>query len=229
VCKIFSDLEDEESLVNAIQYLAFINYEEGMLTQAREAWQRVVDLNLRLAQWEDVSESTYFLAKILEDLKEFSEAAYYLKLSIQVYTRADLGLGLRYLSLGHIYTLQQDYATSYASLKKAAELIEKSGDEQKLGEAYEKIALCLEQLGEMKEAEEYRMKSKTCLKSHQVISYSTSQRLAEYFEDRRSYLDALRYYWQSLKIARELGIETLEIEKAIQRISKKVRKKSEGK
>lgn len=227
VCKLFSELENEESLVNAIQYLAFINYQEGMLFQAREAWQRVVVLYLRLAQWEDVSESTYFLAKILEELKEFAEAVDYLKLSIKVYNREDLGLGLRYLNLGQLQASQQDYANSCVNLKKAAELFEESNEEQKLGEIYEKIALSLEQLGETKEAEEYHKKSKSHLQSHQVVSMSTNQRLAEYFEQRKSYMDALRYYWQSLKIARELGIETLEIEQAIQRISKKVRKRND--
>lgn len=229
VCKLFSELKDEESLVNAIQYLAFINYQEGMLVQACEAWQRVVVLYLRLAQWEDVSESTYFLAKILEELKEFSEAVYYLKLSIDVYKREDLGLGLRYLNLGQLQASQEDYVNSCTNLKKAAELFEKSNEEQKLGEIYEKIALSLEELGETTEAQEYHLKSKTRFQSHQVVSFSTNHRLAEYFEHRRSYLDALRYYWQSLKIARELGIETIEIEQAIQRISKKVRKKNDSK
>lgn len=225
-CKIFSEENDEESLVNAIQYLAFINYEEEKFLQAREAWQRVVVIYLRLAQWENVSDSTYFLAKILEELKDFPEAVYYLKLSIEVYKNEDLGLGLRYQNLGQLQAMQQDYQAACMDLKKAAELFEKYEEGQKLGETYEKIALYLEHLGEMKEAQEYHVKSKASHESHQVISFSTNQRLAEYFENRRSYLNALQYYWQSLKIAQELGIETLEIEQAIQRISKKIRKKN---
>ncbi|AHF06740.1 hypothetical protein DESME_06465 [Desulfitobacterium metallireducens DSM 15288] len=225
-CKIFSEEKDEESLVNAIQYLAFINFEEENFAQAREDWQRVVVLYLRLAQWENVSESTYFLAKILEELRDFTEAVYYLKLSIEVYKHEDLGLGLRYQNLGQLQAMQKDYQAACANLKKAAELFEKYGEEQKLGEAYEKIALCLEQLGEIQESQEYHVKSKVSHESHQLISFSTNQRLAEYFENRRSYLNALQYYWQSLKIAQELGIETIKIEQAIQRISKKVRKRN---
>lgn len=224
-CKIFSEADDEESLVNAIQYLAFIDFEEGKLVQARASWQRVVVLYLRNEQWEDLSESTYFLAKILEDLKDISEAVYYMELSIRVYDRVDLGLGFRYQNLGQLQGIRKNYGGACEDLKKAAELFEEYGEEQKLGETYEKIALVLEQLGESEEAQAYQVKSKTCLESHQVVSFSTTQCLAEHFENQRSYLSALRYYWQSLKIARDLGIETLEIERAIQRISKKVRQK----
>lgn len=224
-CRIFVEINDEESLVNAIQYMAFINFEEGKLVYARESWQRVLVLYLRHQQWKDASESAYFMAKILEDLKELGEAVYYLKLSIQVDHREDLGLGIRYQYLGQLQVRMKDYRAAYADFKKAAVLFEKYGEQQKLGETYEKMALCLEKVGYTREAQVCHAKAKSCLQDHYGISLSTYQRLAEYFENQRSYINALQYYWQSLKIARDLGIETLTIEQAIQRLSRKIRKK----
>lgn len=223
--KIFSEIQDEELLVSVIQYWAFIDFEQGNLEKSCESWHRVIALYIRLQQKEELSESMYFLAKILSDLKNITNAIYYLELSIDNYSGMDLGLVLRYETLAQLLELKYDYPSAKAYLKKAVEILEQNEENQKLGEAYEKIALYSECLGETEEALSYHAKSRKFLESHQMLSLSMSQRLADYFEKQRSYLYALRYYWECLRIAREIGMETLEIEQAIQRLSKKVRKK----
>ncbi|WP_434512614.1 tetratricopeptide repeat protein [Desulfitobacterium sp. AusDCA] len=223
--KIFSEIQDEESFVNAIQYWAFIDFELGNLEKARESWHRVIALHLRLQQKEELSESMYFLAKILHDLKDISNAIYYLELSIDNYPGKDLGLALRYETLAQLLELKPDYPSARDYLKKAAEILEQNEENQKLGEVYEKIALYSERLGETEEALIYHTESRKYLESHQLLSLNMSQRLAHYFENQRSYLYALQYYWECLRIAREIGMDTLELEQAIQRVSKKVRKK----
>lgn len=223
--KIFSETQDEESLVSTIQYWAFIEFELGNIEQALESWYRVISLYLRLEQKEELSESAYFLAKILHDLKDITNALYYLELSIDNYPREDLGMALRYDNLAQLFEIKQDYLAARDYLKRAAIILEQNEENQKLGETYEKIALYSEHLGESKEALVYREKSNKYLESHQLLSLSMSQRLANYFEIQRKYFFALQYYWECLRIVREMGMDTLEIEQAIQRISKKIRKK----
>lgn len=224
-CKIFSETHDDGSLVNAIQYFAYIDFEEGKLEQALESWQRVIILYQRLAQWEDVSESAYFLANILQDLKNLAEAVYYLELSIQTYNRKDIGLGLRYQNIGQLLWRKEDYVAARDYLKKASLIFEQHEEELKLGETFENIAQISEALGESEIALAYRTKSKTSLEKHQTHSLRTTQQLAEYFEKGNNHLNALQYYWEALKIARELNANTVEIERAIQRVSRKVRRK----
>lgn len=223
--KIFSERQDEESLVSTIQYWAFIEFEQGNLEQALASWYRVISLYLRLEQKEELSESAYFLAKILHELKDATNALYYLELSIDNYPREDLGLALRYDNFAQLLEIKQDYLAARDYLKRAAIILEQNQESQKLGETYEKIALCSEHLGELKEALAYREKSNQYLESHQLLSLSMSQRLANYFEIQRKYLFALQYYWECLRIGREMEADTLEIEQAIQRISRKIRKK----
>lgn len=223
--KIFSETKDEESLVSTIQYWAFIEFEQGNLEQALVSWYRVISLYLRLKQKEELSESAYFLAKILHELKDVTNALYYIELSIDNYPHEDLGLALRYDNFAQLFEIKQDYHAARDYLKRAAIILEQNQENQKLGETYEKIALCSEHLGELKEALAYREKSNQYLESHQLLSLSMSQRLANYFEIQRKYLFALQYYWECLRIGREVEADTLEIEQAIQRVSRKIRKK----
>jgi len=224
-CQIFAKLQERNSLINALQYFAFMKFEQQELEAARESLQRAVVLQVHYAFWEEVSESSYFLAKILQGLDLLDEAHYYLKLSIECTHEENVGMALRLLSLGKLLTLKQDFVAAKESIIQAASLFEHLGDDLRLGEAYEHLAFLADCLGQEEEAEKYRQESIRTHVGQNVVSLSAVQRLAEYYEQRHNYLDALQCYWQSLQIAREIGYETKELERAVQRISKRVRKK----
>jgi tetratricopeptide (TPR) repeat protein len=136
-----------------------------------------------------------------------------------------MGMAMRLLSLGKLMAQKQNYAVAKERLIESISLFEDVGDCLRIGEVYEHLAFLADRLGEKEEAEGYRKESIRTLTGHSVVSLSVVQRLAEYYEQRHSYLDALQCYWQSLQIAREIGYETKELEEAVQRISKRVRSK----
>lgn len=224
-CQIFARLQEQLSLINALQYLAFMDFEQEKLEEAREILQRAVVLQLHLTLWEEVGESSYFLSKILQGLGYIDEAEYYLRLSIQLYKERNIGMALRLQSLGKLFSLRQDYVKAREVLKESASLYDYFGDDLRLGECFDLLAFLADQLGEEEEANFYRKEAIRTSAGHNVISLSAMHRLAEYYEQRHNYLDALQCYWQSLQIAREIGYETREIELAVQRVSKRVRKK----
>jgi tetratricopeptide (TPR) repeat protein len=224
-CKIFAKLPEETLLINALQYLAFLEFEDQKLEMARQSLQRAVVLQVHHALWEEVSESSYFLAKILQGLKQVDEAQYYLDLSIQLYKEKNLGMALRLQSMGKLLLLRQDYVEAKRYFEEGISLFEYFGDDLRLGESYEHLAMLADKLGETEEATRYHQESLRSLAGHNRVSLSAVQRLAEFYEQRRNYIDALQCYWQSLQIAREIGYETNEIERAVQRVSKKLRKK----
>lgn len=224
-CQIFAKLQEHNSLINALQYYAFIKFEQQKLEEARESLQRAVVLQMQNAFWEEVSESSYFLAKILQGLEHLDEAQYYLELSIECTNDENVGMAMRLLSLGKLMAQKKDYAAAKKRLIESVSLFESLGDYLRLGEAYEHLAFLADCLGEKEEAERFRKESIRTLTGQSVVSLSVVQRLAEYYEQRHSYLDALQFYWQSLHIAREMGYETKELEEAVQRISKRVRNK----
>lgn len=223
--KIFTQIGESNSLVNALQYLAFMDFEQEKYEEARASLQRAIVLQIQEERWDEVCETSYFLAKILQGLALLDETALYLNLTLRLYNQKDIGFALRLQSMGKLLLVKQEYSIAKEYFKEAADLFEYFGEDLRLGECYENLAYCADSLGEEEEAVRYRKEFKRTVPGHHAISLSAVHRLAEYYEERHKYLNALQCYWQSLQIAREIGYETKEIEKAVQRVSKRVRKK----
>lgn len=224
-CKVFAGIGEEGSLINALQYYAFMKFERQRLEEALVALQRAVVLQMRNNLWDEVSESVYFMAKILQSLGFLDETQYYLKLSIQYCPDRESSLAIRLQSLGKLMVSKEEYGQAKKYFMESAAIFEQLGDDLRLGECYEYLAFLLEALGEEEEGEYYRKESKRMITGYHAHSLNAVQRLAEYYEGRRQYLDALQCYWQSIEIARDIGYETIELERAVQRVSKKVRQK----
>jgi tetratricopeptide (TPR) repeat protein len=224
-CRIFALIKEHNSLINALQYLAFMYFEQEEYEEARQSLNRAVVLQIQYALWDEVSESSYFLTKILQELELLEEASYYMELTLQLYKQKDISFALRLQSMGKLMSSKQDFIEAKKYLKESAALFEYFGDDLRLGECYEHLAYLAGRLGEEEEAIRYRQESTRMIAGHNAVSLSAVHKLAEYYEQRHNYWDALRCYWQSLQIAREIGYETKEIERAVQRVSKYVRKK----
>jgi tetratricopeptide (TPR) repeat protein len=223
-CQIFAKLQEQSLLINALQYLAFMNFELDKLEEAREALQRALVLQVHFAHWEEISESSYFLSKILQGLGLLDEAKYYLELSLRLYKDENVGMALRLQSLGKLLSLKKDYSAAKEYYIKSADLYDHFGDDLRLGECYEQLAYLSDMLGQQDETLYYRKESSRALAGHNAVSLSAVHKLGEFYEQTHNYLDAIQCYWQSLQIAREIGYETKEIERAVQRVSKRVRK-----
>lgn len=224
-CRIFGQIKEYRSLISALQYFAFMHFEQEEYEESRMALQRSLALQVRYALWDEVSESSYFLTKVLQELDFFEEAYYYMQLTLQLYKREDIGMPLRLLSMGKLLTLRQKYAEAKKYHQEAAIRFEYFNDSLRLGECYERLANLSEKLGEDEEAIRYHKESLRVLEGHNRVSFNVVYKLAEYYENQKNYREALRCYWQSLGIAREIGYETQAIEKAVQRVSRRVRKK----
>ncbi|AGA69528.1 hypothetical protein Desdi_2085 [Desulfitobacterium dichloroeliminans LMG P-21439] len=224
-CKIFASLGEELSLANALQYYAFMKFEQQSLTEALAAMQRAVILQMRNQLWSDASESSYFMAKILQNLGYLDEAQYYLELSIQYCTDLENSLAIRLQSLGKLMVNKEEYGQAKGYLLEASTIFEQLGDDLRLGECYEYLAFLLDAMGEEEEGEYFRKEAKRMIAGYHAHSLSAVQRLAEYYESRRQYLDALQCFWQSIEIAHDIGYETIDLERAVQRVSRKIRHK----
>ncbi|EHL07020.1 tetratricopeptide repeat protein [Desulfitobacterium hafniense DP7] len=224
-CKVFAGSKEEVSLINSLQYYAFMMFELQRLEEALTALQRAVVLQMRNNLWEDVSESVYFMAKVLQGLGDLDEAQYYLELSIKCCPDHELSLALRLQSIGRLMVRKEEYGQAKKYFLESAAIFELLGDDLRLGECYEYLAFLLDALGEEEESEYYRKESKRMIAGYHAHSLNAVQRLAEYYERRKQYLDALQCYWQSIEIARDIGYETMDLERAVQRVSRKVRQK----
>ncbi|NMA68613.1 MAG: tetratricopeptide repeat protein, partial [Desulfitobacterium sp.] len=224
-CKLFAQIDDNPSLVNVLQYYAFIKYEIPQYELAREAMHRAIVLLIHQEDWEGVSEGLYFMMKILQSLGLLEEAQEYLKLSIQYCVDQENSLAIRLLSLGKLMIQKEEYHQGKKNLLKAAEIFELLGDDLRLGECYESLATIADYLGNEVEKEYYQKEFKRTIAGYHAHSLNAIIRLAEYYEGRRQYFDALRCYWQGIEIARDLGFEIDDLERSVQRVSRKVRQK----
>lgn len=224
-CKLFAQIDDNSSLVNVLQYYAFIQYEIQQYELAREALHRAAVLLIHQEDWEGLSEGLYFMMKILQSLGFLDEAEEYLKLSIRYCVDQENSLANRLLSLGKLLIQKEEYSQGKENLLKAADIFELLGDDLRLGECYESLAIIAGYLGDEEEKEYYQKESKRTIAGYHAHSLNAIIRLAEYYEGRRQYFDALRCYWQGIEIARDLGFEIDDLERSVQRVSRKVRQK----
>jgi len=220
-CQLFTQIHDMVALSTTLQYLALLYFEQNEMHLAIESQQRAVVLCLRYDTKEVFSESCYFLSKIEQTLENFQEARYYLELSIHFYPEQNLDLALRYQSLGNLFLISLDFAKSELCYLKALGLFESCHDEQRISEVYEALA-------HLKGIREQRSPntSEDRAKLHSEFTLEALIHLAEFYEKRHNYRDALECYWKALKRGRDAEAATEWIESRVQKVSKRLRKKS---
>ena len=224
-CQIFIQIADEVALVNTLQYLALLYFDQNEMRLAFECQQRAVALSLRFDYRDVFSENCYFLSKIVQFLENHEEAIYYLQLSIQFYPEQDLDLALRYQSLAGLFFLSMDFANAERYYLKALILFETLHDNLHIGEIYELLASIAESQ-ELKEGRlNNRLKSEERSQLHGEFTLQALVRLAEFYEKRRNFRDALECYWKALERGRDTDVATDWIETRVQRVSKQLRRK----
>ena len=219
-CQIFAHITDMIALSNTLQYLALIYFDQNEMHLAFECQQRAVVLCLRFDDQNAFSESCFFLSKIEQLLENYQEAKHYLELSISFHPGKDLDLALRYQSLAGLFFLSMDLAKAELYYLKALSLFESIGDELRIGEVFEALSA----LKEIQEQKEDSLQSKNKSEFHGP-ELDALVRLAEVFEKRRSFKDALDCYWKALEIGRKSAMTTDWIEQRVQRVSKRLREK----
>jgi len=224
-CQIFAQILDFHALATALQYLAFLYYDRQDWARAEECQRRAVLLWLNQACLSEASESTYFLSKIEQGAGETNEAEQHLELSLLLYDKQDLGLALRLQSMALLALTQQDAVRAEEYFRKALYWFEQLKDEERAGEVYGALAFLADAEGREQDALAFHKLSLEKLDGYGIALFAL-QRLAESSEKRHNYLDSLNYYWQALQLARDCDLEVEQIEQAIQRISKKVRRKN---
>jgi len=225
-CQIFSQIQDMVALSTTLQYLALLYFDQNEMRLAFESQQRAVALSLRFDTKEVFSESSYFLSKIEQNLENFQEARGYLELSIDFYPEKNLDLALRYQSLGSLLFISMDLAKSELYYLKALSLFELFQDDQRISEVYEALAL-LKGIREQKEDPlKFHDKSEDRSKLHGEFTLEALIHLAEFYEKRHNYRDALECYWKALKRGRDAEMKTDWIEYRVQQVSKCLRRKN---
>ena len=224
-CQLFAQIADVIALTNTLQYLAFLYFDQNEMRLAFECQQRAVALCLKFDTRNVFSESCFFLSKIEQSLENYEEAKYYLELSIRFYPEQDLDLALRYQSLAGLYFLSMDLAKAELHYLKALSLFESIGDNLRIGEIYEALTI----LKEIRESKVVPLEAQIELEDksqlHGEFSLEALVRLAEFYEKRRNFRDALECYWKALEMGRDAEIATDWIETRVQRVSKRLRRK----
>ena len=225
-CQIFARITDSVALSNTLQYLAFLYFEQNEMRLAFECQQRAVALYLKFETISVFSESCFFLSKIEQVLEDYEEAKYYLELSIQFYPEQNLDLALRYQSLANLYFLTMELAKAEYYYQKALSLFEVVEDKLRFAEVYE-ILTTLKEIRESKVAspENHQIELENMAQLQGEFSLEALVRLADFYEKRRNFRDALECYWKALELGRDAEIKTDWIETRVQRVSKRLRRK----
>ena len=223
-CQDFALLGEWQTLANALQYLAFIYFDQNKSELARHAQQRAVAIFVHLLMTEEASESCYFLSKIEQTLGG-EEAEQYLELSIELYDREDLGLAMRYQSLAGLALTALDLPKAEGYFTEALRLFEAVQEKVKAGEVCQTLAMLADVDGRRNTAREYYLRAVELEEGHPALVLEALQGLAGFYEKYLEYRNALETYWSALKTAREYDLDMEIIEQSIQRVSKLWRKR----
>lgn len=225
-CQIFAPIADMIALTNTLQYLALLYFDQNEIDLAFQCQQRAVALCLKFDDENAFSDSCFFLSKIEQLLENYEEAKHYLELSISFYPKQDLDLALRYQSLAGLFFFAMDLAKAKLYYLKALSLFEDINDEMRIGE----VLTALSALKEIKEQKETEFQFPNSFyykpKLNEESEIEALVRLAEFYEKRRCFRDALDCYWRALEIGRKAEIISDWIEKRVQRVSKRLRGKN---
>ncbi|MDP4125393.1 MAG: hypothetical protein Q8912_00375 [Bacillota bacterium] len=225
-CQLFAYIADMIALSNTLQYLALVYFDQNKMHLAFECQQRAVALCLDFDDQYAISESCFFLSKIDQLLENYQEAKHYLELSIECYPEQDVNLALRYQSLAGLLLISMDLVEAELYYLKALSLFEAIDDELRIGEVFESLSV----IKEIKERKEGSLQSSdqsfSNMKPEKEPGLDALIRLAEVFEKRQNFRDALECYWKALAMGRKAEITTDWIEKRVQRVSKRLRRKN---
>ncbi|KLU62207.1 tetratricopeptide repeat protein [Peptococcaceae bacterium CEB3] len=227
-CRIFAALGDPATLANALQYMAFIYYDQNRMKPAEEILRRAIALWLLCDMPAEASESCYFLSKIEQNLGTGGEAEAYIELSIKLYEKEDIGLALRYQSLAGIALTDLELVKAEKYFLQALNLFRVLGDENKAGEIFQTLAVLADLDGRQTEARGYHEKAIEALSAAGSLAVEARQGLALFYEKHHNYRKALETFWTALQMARESGLDSEELETGIQRVSRLLRKKGRG-
>ena len=225
-CLIFLALSDHQSLASALQYLAFLYYDYEELITALECQLRSTVLWLKLGKNEEVSDGMFFLSKIEQKSGDNIAAKNYLVTSIETYRKRDIGLALRYQGIAWLFIEEMDWVHANQFFKEALNLFKEINDNVRAEEVHEVLdylAMAHETGLEIQDVNGNHLNNLAKSKS---LALEAAEKLGEFYEKRHNYLDALQCYWHALSIANRNGEEIHHLEKAIQRVSRKVRKKN---
>ena len=224
-CQLFAKIADLVALSTTLQYLALLYFAQNEMQSAFECQQRAVALCLKFETSEVFSESCYFLSKIDQFLENNLEAKYYLELSIRFYPHQDLDLGLRYQNLAGLLFLSLDFTKAKLYYLQALTLFEKFDDQPRMGEVQESLDILME-IQERKEGPlKFQDKSDESFEFSREFTIEALVHLAEFYEKRHNFRDALNCYWKALDKGRDAEVETDWIEIRVQRVSKRLRRK----
>lgn len=223
---IFAQIGDFHALATALQYLAFLYYDRKDWACAVECQRRAVVLWLDQNCALEASESTYFLSKIEQAAGDLAEAEEHLDLSLLLYTKKDLGLALRLQSMALLALAKQEVAKAEDYFRQALYWFEQLEDHVRAGEVFGALGYLAEVQGKDQEAHALHKLAAEKSGGYGTYALLALRKLAESSEKRRAYLDSLTYYWQALQLARDCDWDVDELEQAIQRVSKKMRRKS---
>jgi tetratricopeptide (TPR) repeat protein len=226
-CRIFAVISANQDLASALQYLAFLHYDCGDLWDAVESQQRSSILWLKSDRVEEGSDGLFFLSKIEQGLGEYYSAKEHLAVSIVTHPERDLGLALRYQALAWISIQEMNWQKAYENFRKALELFREIKDTIRANEVQEVLEyLALANKIDLYSTHESYPQDFSQTTQGGNLTLEAIQKLGKFYENRHNYITALQYYWQALYIARSNNLEVMNIEKAIQRISQKVRKRT---
>lgn len=223
-CQIFALIADMLALTNTLQYLALIYFEQKEMSLAFECQQRAVALCLKFDNENVCSESCFFLSKIEQLLENYEEAKHYLELSITFYPKQDLELALRYQSLAGLFLFLTDVTKAELYYSKALSLFEGINDKMRIAEVSEALSA----LKEIQEGKENEFSNPFYYKPKfdEESELEALVRLAEVFEKKKYFRDALDCYWKALELGRKAELVTDWIETRVQRVSKRLRGKN---
>ena len=223
-CKQFARIGENAAMASSLQYQAFLHYDMGDMSDAAISQGRAVILWMELGEITEITEGCYFLSKILQNLGEIEEAENYLTISIVNYQKQDIGLALRYQSLAGLAVLRHDLTKAEEHYRKALKLFETLDDQSKVSEIFESLAYVAEATGREHEALYFHERSCLTMGS-ELRSSGAVQKLGRFYENAHAYFEALHTYWQAMKFAKDLGENVEEIERSIQRVSRRIRQK----
>ncbi|ADY56370.1 Tetratricopeptide TPR_1 repeat-containing protein [Syntrophobotulus glycolicus DSM 8271] len=220
--RIFAVIEDWYFLANALQHLAFILLEEGRYHEALLYLNRAICIYAKQEASGELSESYYLLANICQNLKLLDEAEASVFTSMKFYRGDDLGYAIRFQMIAIISILKKKYEKAKEHYSEALRYYQRFGDSLKIGEICEELTYLLkyENLFQENFVDLLSLRSQNAkLPKHKLMFY-----FALAMEGTGKNMNALKFGWKALELAKLLEDETEEIETFIQELSQKIRR-----
>lgn len=223
--RIFALIEDEISLANTHQSLAFILLESNQIEEALLYQNRVISLQLKHHLYLEVSEGYYLFSYILQNAKLFDQAGESLKLSLRYYQGPEFGLAVRYYSLAVLAIMKKEYEEAKKYYYEALKFFQFHGDGSKVGDLSEELTYLIKYEDTCLEENLYKWLGGRYFDA-EMPKHEVMLKLANSLKNKGNHMAALRCGWKALEIAKIMKCETQEIEILIQNLSERIRKRN---